>query len=219
MKNSSENFPQVSEELIHYLEVAHMAVGNDFLPDNFRALLEVIKSRNDIIAINENRNHPLWWFLPAILYSLYDQAIDFDWLEKDCRIRESVIVIPPPFVALENQLSADISSLGMKVSRRVHSFTLRMVGLLYGGFPWFESFWRICEAKQLLSKECLILSVEAEDLDVPTALELFKRRRRNSYGHSLQLACEDLAYPGVVRPFHSPSRMETTRHRYAAGIH
>jgi hypothetical protein len=218
MKNSSDVFPQVNQELAHYLGLARQAVGNEFLPENFCTSLEAIVSKNDLITIYKDKDHSLWWFIPAILYSLYDQSIDFDWLEKDEIITKSMILIPPPFVAIEKRLATDISSLGLRVSHSRHSFTLRLIGLLYGGFPWFESYWRVCAAKKLLDQECVVLSVEADNADAPTILELFKRRHRNSYGLSLQLACDDLAYPGVVRPFHSPSRIETTRHRCAVNI-
>jgi hypothetical protein len=218
MNTSSDILPQASSELIRHLWVAHQAVGSDFLPNNFQEFLDAIKYKTEIVKINNDKSHPLWWFIPAILYSLFDQAIDFDWLESDRMIKQSIVLVPPPFTGIESQLYDDISSLGMTVSTSTHLFTQRMIGLLYGGFPWFSSFWRICEARHILNRECVVLSIEAKELDVPGALELFKRRRRNLYGKSLQLACEDLAYPGVVRPFHSPSRIETTRHRYAVNV-
>ena len=212
MKSTETSFPTPSPEVLHYLDAAQLAVGDDFLPRAFRELLACLTSTERLIEVDRDERHPLWWFLPPILYDLFDEKMEFDWLKQNESTTQSVVVVSPPFVSVVEQLQRELAALALTVVRSTRSFTRRFVGLLYGGYPWFESYIRICEANDLFGRECVILRVASDTCDVPRTLEVFKKRRRNSFGQSLQLACDDLPYPGVIRPFHAPARIETRRH-------
>lgn len=218
MQPVETGFPTPSPELLRYLDAAQVAVGDDFLPLAYRELLTGLHSIDQLIAIDRDQRHPLWWFLPPVLYDLFDEKLEFDWLKQHEITTQSVVVVAPPFLSAVEQLHREVTALGLAVAEFTRSFTRRFVGLLYGGYPWFESYLRICEANALFGRDCLILRVASDTCDVPRTLEVFKKRRRNSFGQSLQLAFDDLPYPGVIRPFHAPARIETRRHMSAADI-
>ena len=211
-------FPTPSLELLRYLDAAHLAVGDDFLPRAYPELLAGLTSTDLLIDVDCDVHHPLWWFLPPVLYDLFDEKLEFDWLKQNEPITESVVVVSPPFVSVAEQLQHELAALGLTVVRSFRSFTRRFVGLLYGGYPWFESYIRICDANDLFDRKCVVLGIASDACDVPRTLEVFKKRRRNSFGQSLQMAFHDLPYPGVIRPFHAPARIETRRHIRAAKL-
>lgn len=218
MQPNATEFPKPSPDLFRYLEAARSVVGDDYLPPGYRELLNNLTSTDQLVAVDRDERHPLWWFLPPVLYDLFDEKLEFDWLRQHEITTQSVVVVSPPFVSVTEQLQGEIGTLGFTVEESTRPFTKRFVGLLYGGYPWFESYLRICEAHALFGRDCRVLSVSSSSGDVPRTLEVFKKRRRNSFGQSLQLAFDDLPYPGVIRPFHCPARIETRRHMRAASL-
>lgn len=218
MAPDDTNFPAPSPDLLRFLETTLGVVGDAFLPSNYRELLAELVTLDQLKAVERNPDDRLWWFLPPILYDLFDEKLEFDWLNLDSVRARSIVVVSPPFVSVTDQLRGELGDLGITTDQSERVFSRRFVGLLYGGYPWFESYLRICDAKGLCGEKCVVLSVTSEDIDVPRTLEVFKKRRRNSYGQPLQMAFDDLPYPGVVRPFHAPARIETTRHIRAAEV-
>lgn len=207
-----------SQELFSLLDLAQRSVGEHFLGPSFRNYLQNLDSTSSLNAIESDTSHPLWWFLPPILYDLFDEKLTFDWLVQDDTSRDGLLVIPPPFDSIVDRLQGEVSGLGIEteISRRLFSQTF--IGLLYGGYPWFESYCRIVQTKELLGQHCTILRATSTSCDVPETLDRFKRRKRNKFGQSLQMAFDDLPYPGVLRPFHIPARIETRRHILAAEL-
>lgn len=218
MQPAINGFPTPSPELLRHLDVAQLIVGDNFLPLAYREHLAGLHSNEQLIEIDRDELHPIWWFLPPVLYDLFDEKLEFDWLKQHDITTQSIVVVSPPFLSVTEQLHQELAALGLSVEECPRLFTRRFVGLLYGGYPWFESYLRICEANALFGLDCIVLRVASTACDVPRTLEIFKKRRRNSFGQSLQMAFNDLPYPGVIRPFHAPARIETQRHMRAAEI-
>lgn len=205
-----------SDDLLTFLDLAQKTVGATYLPANYRDYLSSIDSYEALNAIEADSSHPLWWFLPPILYDMFDQKLKFDWFTQEDTSHFSLLVIPPPFESIVDDLQEEISRLGLETEKSTRTYSETFVGLLYGGYPWFESYLRIGQAHALFGRECITLKVHSDRCDVPDTLEKFKKRRRNTFGQSLQMAFDDLHYPGVLRPFHCPARIETRRHILAA---
>jgi hypothetical protein len=218
MRPDETSLPPPSAELLLYLDAAQRAIGEDLLTESYRNHLGGLTSTTQLIEVNRDDRHPLWWFLPPILYDLFDEDQDYDWLSREEPTTRSVIVVPPPFVSIGDQLRREVEALGLTVEGFARSFTPRLVGLLYGGYPWFESYSRICDTRGVFAKECVVLRVFSEDRDVPRTLDVFKKRRRNSFGQPLQMAFDDLPYAGLIRAFHVPARIETRRHVRATEV-
>lgn len=210
--------PKPSSDLLGYLNVAQQVVGDSFLPRSYQILLNNLTNINKLLEVNHDESHGLWWFLTPILYDLFNGQLEFNWLKNADIIKMSVVVIPPPFISIVEQLQQELKSLGMTSSLSTRPFSRRFIGLLYGGFPWFESYLRICDASKLNDQQCTVLQVSSKTCDVPCTLDVFKKRRRNSFGQPLQMVFTDLPYWGVIRPFHVPARNETKRHIRATEI-
>lgn len=218
MTLSSNTVPTPSPDVLAYLDIVQKVVGDDFLPRSYRTHLGDLTTIDHLIEVDKDEAHPLWWFLPPLLYDLFDEKLEFEWLRQTDNMKHSVVVIPPPFISILDQLQQELALLGVTSVPSMRHFSRQFIGLLYGGYPWFESYLRIYDANNLSDQQCAVLSVSSDTCDVPRTLEVFKKRRRNSYGQPLQMAFNDLPYPGVIRPFHSPARIETKRHMRAAKL-
>lgn len=207
-----------SAKLLGFLDTAQAVVGERFLVSDFRRYLAELHSIPALNAIENDKEHPLWWFLPPILYDMFDDKLTFSWLEQLDTSRSSLMVVPPPFVNVVDRLRSETAKMGISTTIEERCYSRCFLGLLYGGYPWFASYLRLVQAKDLIGLPCTILKATSETCDVPGTLENFKKRNRDSFGQSLQMAFDDLPYPGVLRPFHAPARIETQRHRLAAEI-
>jgi len=206
---------KLSKELRTRLNFAQNLTGEKFLPTSFDEHLRRIKKLSNLIEIEREEKHPLWWFLPAIIYDVFPETTAHEWLVQKDTSKQSVVLIPPSFIPIVENLESELLDLGLQVSKSSRSFSNILIALLYGGFPWFESYHRIISKRNLIGKKCVILNINSINCDVPAVLESFKRKKRMSFGKPLQEAFEDLHYPGLVRPFHIPAKIETIRHMKA----
>jgi len=212
------DIPSPSTDLFRHLDFVQNFVGPDYLPVNYRDILKKINTRDEFIEIESDRNHPLWWFMPPILYDIFDCQTNYPWIEKNISSKSSIIVIPPTFESINPRITAELSEIGLNTTVTHRLFTTRFTALLYGGYPWFEAYLRVIKVNCLDSRNCIVLKVSSDEHNVPETLELFKRKRRHYFGNPIQLACADLPYSGLVRPFHIPSIFETSRHSLAAEL-
>lgn len=212
----TEEIQQPSDDLLSFLDITQPIVGEEYLPTDYRHYLGELNTIAALNAVENDRSHPLWWFLPPILYDLFDEKTKFNWLVQEDTSSLSLMVVPPPFIEVVDQLREETKAIEIHTELSTRSYSRPFVGLLYGGYPWFESYFRIADKKGFFGLECVVLRASSETCDVPNSLERFKKRRRNSLGQSLQMAFDDLPYPGVLRPFHAPARIETCRHLLAA---
>lgn len=219
MASKDDRLRPPTADLLRYLGAAQPVVGESFLPKRFRRLVTELQTRDQLVSANRDVNHPLWWFLPPIIYDLFDEKLGTDLLELEDLESRSIVVVTPPFLSITQQLAEELSDVSVEVTGEApRAFSQRLIGLLYGGYPWFEAYLRICKARGLCDEQCNVLYVESTEGDLSRALEIFKKRRRHHFGQPLQMAFDDLPYPGLVRPFHAPSRIETTRHMRAAEV-
>src|ERR1035437_1728384 len=129
MRPGETSLPPPSAELLLYLDAAQRAVGEDLLTGSYRDDLDGLTSTGRLIEVNRDDRHPLWWFLPPILYDLIDEEQEYDWLNREEPTTQSVIVVPPPFVSIDDQLRREVEALGLTVEGFARSFTPRLVGL------------------------------------------------------------------------------------------
>jgi hypothetical protein len=198
--------------LLSYLRKVRPYVGDRYLPDSFAEEITAISGLADLARIDRDESHPLWWFLSPIAQDLFGDASAVPEEKPGVPILSSFAVIPPPFANLRDRLKAELEALSLKVTVSERDFTGRLVGLFYGGFPWFEPYVRVCEAKGYLGQNCCILAVHSKDEDVVRKLRIFKGDNRDRYASPVRMAFDDLPYPGLIRPFHTPSRLENRRH-------
>jgi hypothetical protein len=210
--------PPPSPALVASLDLAHKYVGDAYLAPGWREYRLRLATVEDLLGIERDEKHPLWWFLSPILYDVFGAADGPHGVAQEPPTGQSVAVVTPPFNHVADRLQADLATSGLTVARRPRAFSARLAALLYGGFPWFEPYMRVCEAENLVGRECTVLSVTSGSVDVVQALLDYKKSRRDSYGVPVQMEFADLKFPGLIRPFHTPARIENRRHVRAAEV-
>jgi len=207
-----------SNELIARLALAQRYTGTRFLPADFSVNLRRLRTRDDITYVYADRNHPLWWFLPSIAFDMLGSHHEAEDLLRLPAATEGLVLIPPPFYSLSNALEQELRSLGFAVRMSTRTFSESLVGVIYGGYPWFEAYIRLTQDLNLLGDECGYLLVGSSSIDVPQYLLEFKSHRRDLCGEEIRREYSDLDYPGLLRPFHTPARIENSRHIRAVAL-
>jgi len=207
-----------SNEVIARLELAQRYAGASFLPAGFTENLQRRCTRNDLAHVYSDNNHPLWWFLPAIAFDMLGSHHAVEDLLGLPDATEGLVLIPPPFLSLSDSLEQEFSSLGFAVRMSTRTFSESLVGVIYGGYPWFEAYIRLTQDLKLLGSECGYLLVASSSIDVPQYLLEFKSRHRDLCGDEIRREYSDLDYPGLLRPFHTPARIENSRHIRAVSL-
>jgi hypothetical protein len=199
-------------------------VGERLLPSSFAQAIEAITDERQLLTADSDPGHPLWWFLPPVSVALFGDDNAFELLAKDSCPASSVVFVPPPFVSQTHRISRDLSATGLSVVSTAHGrFLPTLAGLLYGGYPWFEVYFRVCSDLGVFGERFAAIFVTHADGDAVRALRMFKDDRRSRYGKPLVRHYEDLGANGIIRDFHTPAHMENIRHvraiREAAECH
>jgi hypothetical protein len=201
-----------SPALFDRIVLAQRLVGEPFIPASAHHALDRVWQNNDLDLVDGDLSHPLWWLIGPVAYDLFGEDHEFDRKARRSMPKNSVVVIPPYFLALKDCIQSELENLGVIVNLRQRLFTIRFVGLLYGGYPWFESYLRACDHYGQIGETCHILDVRSDSKDVVTLLNQYKMQRRGDLADCLRISCSDLPYPGLIRGFHTPSHIENIRH-------
>jgi len=206
------------KRLIERLAFARQQTGPRFLPDCYEKELVHLHNIAAACRIEADLNHPLWWFIPAILFDIHGSHDTVERLFGPSPSAQGLVMIPPPFVQLEAELTKELVSFGLTVKPTVRPFSRVFVGLIYGGYPWFEAYVRLNAEMGTFTQPCVCLLVKSSSKDVASWLLRFKERRRDCSGKEIRRDYPDLAYPGLLRPFHTPARIENSRHIRAVAL-
>jgi hypothetical protein len=205
-------------DLVRQLEMARQAVGPRFLPDNYVDALGRLQTEDDIRRLEADPAHPLWWFLPAILFAVQGSHAAVERVLTLPPSREGLVMIPPQFLKIAGELAQELGDFGLTVRQGCRRFTRALVGLLYGGYPWFEAYLRLNDSLGSFTQPCGYLIVKSTSGDTADRLLQFKEGRRCRSGMEIRQPYPDLAYPGILRPFHTPARVENIRHIRAVEV-
>jgi hypothetical protein len=207
-----------SNEVLARLELAKRHTGERFLPACYTEDLRRLRTRQDLAHVHADDSHPLWWFLPPIAFDMLGSHQAAEDLLVLPRATEGLVLIPPPFLSLSDVLEKELCALGFFIRAGTRTFTDTLVGLIYGGYPWFDAYIRLTQDLNLLGDKCGYLLVASSSIDVPHYLLGFKSARRDLCGEEIRREYSDLAYPGLLRPFHTPARIENSRHIRAVAL-
>lgn len=199
----------VRASLAERLATVQPHVGLPYLPDNFRDHLAALQTADDVRQAAMTSASPLWWFIGPIAYALFDKE---GHQLADTALRQTVAVLPPPFAVDVPHAMDEIAALGCEVTAREVEFSPRLVALLYGGYPWYEAYFRACAHCALFGRAATVLDIRLPATMTPAQFNREKERIRTLLSPEIRITIDGLPFPGLIRPIHSPEAIEVARH-------
>lgn len=201
--------------MLERLIVLQTLATPDYLPENIAEHLRALDSEEAVRVAATDTASALWWFVGPISFALFGkeghQLADVD-------LRSTVAVLPPPFVGDENRAVQEIRALGCLVSSRQIVFTPLFVALLYGGYPWYDAYVRACDSLAVFGRNATVLDIELPDNMTAAMFNRESERIRTLLSPEICIRMEDLPFPGLIRPIHSPETIEVARHVRATRV-
>lgn len=206
---------EVRASLLQRLDEVRRVVGEPYLPARYEELLRGPVTEDDLRQAAGDEASPLWWFAGPVAYALYGR--DGHQLAGQ-ELRETIAVLPPPFVHDTPRAIAELQALDCRVASRQTVFTPLFAALLYGAYPWYASYVHACNALGLFGREAMVLDIVLPPTMTPAAFNREKERIRTLLSPEISIPVPGLAFPGLVRPIHSPEAIEIARHVRASRL-
>lgn len=206
---------EVRASLLQRLDEVRRVVGEHYLPARYEELLRTPVTEDDLRQAAGDEASPLWWFAGPVAYGLFGR--DGHQLAGQ-ELRETVAVLPPPFLHDTPRAIAELQALGCLVVSRQITFTPLFAALLYGAYPWYPSYVHACNTLGLFGSEAMVLDIVLPPAMTPAAFNREKERIRTLLSPEISVPVPGLAFPGLVRPIHSPEAIEIARHVRASRL-
>lgn len=181
--------------------------------------LNKITKYDDVVSYNKSAGNMLWEWIPSIVHSMFglDVYLNENW---ETNKNYSYAMIHPVFMDQTAKVRDAIldSNFDIDEEKRI-PFSLKLAASIYGGFPWFRSYYRLCnELHMFKNKETIILKIRARHIsksDIIKDLTTFKNefRKRNGSKVRHQFFSKE-EYPGIINVFHTPAHIEFCRFEF-----
>lgn len=173
-----------------------------------------ISGYDEIKELWEQRDEMMFHWIPTIIFNClgYEKY-------KTCDLN---IESSRTFIMCRPNESYDCTIInGLKRDYNIEEFTYHfspwLVASLYGGYPWFKAYYRICDEYHLLNKEgqgWFVTSSKGENC-VKKIVEMKNTFRDEHPEQTLIQTFEGEKYKGVLHPFHTPNCIENEMHMNA----
>ena len=125
----------------------------------------------------------------------------------------SLLLVNPKFTSYVDRLGAELSKSCFETVVVEAEFKSSFTSKLYGGFPWYKSYYQLCAELGLFGRSCFVIYVRNNDTSYTvTELLKFKDTHRMNNKENIEKIYPDLPYPGKLRPFHTPNNIENSMH-------
>lgn len=194
------------------LEYALGLKGDKTQFDSIRSRIDKIVDYEEIKKISKNPEDELFVWLPAIVFNMfgYDMYRNCDLNIED----NTTYVLFRPNSSYDFSVIDTISEMNMNVLRYKYKFTSRLVASLYGGFPWFHSYYQTCVELKILNEIGYAYKISSKDGRgcVKKIVEMKNRYRCLHPENTITLPLENEEYDGIIHSFHSPNCIENKIH-------
>lgn len=192
-----------------------IAFGEDRSQDISRYLTN-IHSMEDVIAISKEPQHILFHWLPAITYSLFGFQV-YESCPLNLDSPHTFLLYHPHMKEPFDFIATLEKNYPFKLTIHEIVYTKQLIALIYGGFPWFDSFFAACDHYQFWNRKTKVYEIESQDgSDCISTLCDLKNKYRDENTHLiLRQSFPDFDFPGIINPFHSPNKIENVQHSSA----
>lgn len=173
-----------------------------------------IQTIDDVIACDKLMNNLLWNWLPAIVYEKF--GLDF-YLSNFCNVPtdQCYIMLHPYYATQKDRLREAIKSVGTEIFETRLCFSLSNAAKIYGGFPWFGPYVKLCRElncfDKIASVFCVRSSNGAMSADMIERVRRWKNECRDAFAPAIKKNYAGEQFPGIINAFHSPTYIEYKR--------
>ena len=172
-----------------------------------------LQTFTDILTYDACSDNLLWNWLPAIVYERF--GLDF-YLSNFCKIStdECYVMLHPYFYDKKEILRCALQKLNIKVSENTLFFSLPNVSKIYGGFPWFHSYIKLCNEVKCFDKTTIVFHVyspKGKSVDMIDMIRKWKNEYRDLLAPRIKKTFVGESFPGIINTFHSPTYIEQKR--------
>ena len=171
-----------------------------------------IESYDYIKGIYSNSKDMLYQWVPTIVFNLFGYET-----YQNCDLN---IDANSSFIIFRPNKKYDFSVLQMikdtmLVDEYKYKFSPRLIGTLYGGFPWFLSYYRICKDLGIIDSTGFAFRITSKNKSELIVMKLFYIKNEYREMHSEQtvkIQYDKWKYNGVIHAFHTPNCIENVIH-------
>jgi hypothetical protein len=200
------------KKLIEYILFAQQDLDEQIEKKDLQTLIFQIDSINKVFEIDEDPNNSLWRWIPAIVFNKFGFEC-YQKIKPKNYEKSSIVMLNPCNVNALNDLTTALNEEGFKFSIDKFTFLCSTMAQVYGGFPWYESYKRLCQELDIYGKTGYLFTIEEdENIDIIECLRVFKNENRYKFGNEIKREYDLLDYPGILNCFHTPNYIENSRH-------
>lgn len=177
--------------------------------------LNSINTLDDVNRYDADRNHILWFWLPAIIFAKFGFEIYHNRRWENICCDHSFVMLHPCFLSKKLFLQQLLERHFSLSAPCIKAFTPKFISVVYGGFPWFRAYYMACEKHNVFENGKAVIwkvtSPTTGKTDVIREMIDFKNTIRQSVSSEIREEFAGEKFPGIIKLFHSPSHIEVKR--------
>lgn len=175
--------------------------------------IEKMKSYEDIKRVNELPGHILYPWVPVLVFQLfgYDMYQNCD-LNQESNV--TYILFRPNVKTDFSVIDTIKTEFDCRVKKYAYRFTPDLIARLYGGFPWFQSYCKVCDQLALWNKVGNAYKIESSHAEgcVRKIVAIKNEYREIHPQETVHIEFSGEEYNGIIHSFHCPNCIENSRH-------
>lgn len=207
------------EQLSHLLSSYFELQGGGATADEVLRRLRAIKELDDLVAIDDNLDDPLWRVVPQIVMYCFGLEA-FQAFETRHIADITFVFVHPVHSHILPRLQAALRQRWIVGAPIVRELTPRMISSLYGGYRWHAAYAAACQYRGDIGRPATILPLAPYSLEAQRELITYKNTNRAQLEEKIVIPSSLLgqAMDGVIQAFHCPDAIENTRQLLSLGL-
>lgn len=183
--------------------------------DSVRKRIDTISDYEEIKQIHNDKQDELFQWIPTIVFNLFGYEA-----YRNCDLNvdnDKTIILFRPNQIYDFSIIEEFHDIGLETYKYEYRFTPWLVASIYGGFPWFNSYYKLCEKLDLLNKCSYMWTIKSINGEkcIRKVVEMKNEFRKKHPEQTFELLLPDNKFNGVIHSFHTPNCIENEMHMKA----
>lgn len=208
-----------TDNLQHLLSNYFTLVGGSMTEAELTRRLSSIEVLEDLNAIDNDLEDPLWFVVPQIIMHRFGLA-DFQAFKTQHVINKSFVLVHPANNHIVPKLQESLSKHWIVCEPVTRELTGQLICFLYGGYSWHGAYAAACKYRGDIGKQATILQLEPCTNPELQNLIIYKNNNRPHFAEKIIIEREHIGQTmdGMIQAFHCPDLIENTRQLLNLGL-